>query len=177
MLKRDGLPARLRTRIQLISERLDHISRAVCVVLILFMALEVIMAVFFRYVLFAPLRWGEEMARLMMMWIGMLGIAIALKDGDHIGIETVVSRLNKRQRAWCNLISHLLLSVFLVVLFYFGLLQAIRAWNIILPALLIPWTWPMLAVPCATVVQLVHLVPMILDEIDVILDGGNSIQK
>ena len=169
MLKRDGMPARLRTRIQLISDRLDQISKAVCVVLILFMALEVIMAVFFRYALFAPLRWGEELARLMMIWIGMLGIAIALKDGDHIGIETLVSRLNRRQRAWCNLVSHLLVGVFLVILFYFGLLQAIRAWNIILPALLIPWTWPMLAVPCATVVQLVHLVPMVLDEIDVIL--------
>lgn len=174
MLKRDRLSARLRTRIQLVSDRLDQISKAVCVVLIVFMALEVITAVFFRYVLFAPLRWGEEMARLMMMWIGMLGIAIALKDGDHIGIETVVSRLNKRQRAWCSLVSHLLVSVFLVILFYFGLLQAIRAWNIILPALLIPWTWPMLAVPCATVVQLVHLAPMILDEIDVILDRSIS---
>ncbi len=177
MLKTDGLPARLRARIQPISDRLDQISKAICVVLILFMALEVIMAVFFRYVLFAPLRWGEEMARLMMMWIGMLGIAIALKDGDHIGIETVLSSLSRRQRAWCNLASHLLISVFLVVLFYFGLLQAIRAWNIILPALLIPWTWPMLAVPCATVVQLVHLVPIILDEIDVILDRSNSGEK
>jgi len=169
MLKRDGLPARLRTRIQLVSDRLDQISKVVCVVLILFMALEVIIAVFFRYVLFAPLRWGEELARLVMIWIGMLGIAIALKDGDHIGIVTMVSRLNKRQRAWCNLVSHLFVSVFLVILLYFGLLQTIRAWNIILPALLIPWTWPMLAVPCATVVQLVHLVSMILDEIDVVL--------
>jgi TRAP-type C4-dicarboxylate transport system permease small subunit len=169
MLKRDSLPARLRTRIQLVSDRLDQISKAVCVVLILFMALEVITAVFFRYVLFAPLRWGEELARLVMIWIGMLGIAIALKDGEHIGIETMVSHLNKRQHAWCNLVSYLLISVFLVILFYFGLLQAIRAWNIILPALLIPWTWPMLAVPCAVVVQLVHLIPMILDEIDVIL--------
>ncbi len=177
MLKRDRLPARVRRCIQLVSDRLDQISRAVCVVLILFMALEVITAVFFRYVLFAPLRWGEEMARLMMMWIGMLGIAIALKDGDHIGIETVVSRLNKRRRACCSLVSHLLVSVFLVILFYFGFLQAIRAWNIILPALLIPWTWPMLAVPCATVVQLVHLVPMILDEIDVVLDRSKSSEK
>ncbi|UCF56328.1 MAG: TRAP transporter small permease, partial [Deltaproteobacteria bacterium] len=167
MLKRDSLPARLRTRIQLVSDRLDQISKAVCVVLILFMALEVITAVFFRYVLFAPLRWGEELARLVMIWIGMLGIAIALKDGEHIGIETVVSHLSKRQRAWCNLLSYLFISIFLVLLFYFGLLQAIRAWNIILPALLIPWTWPMLAVPCAAVVQLVHLIPMILDEIDV----------
>ena len=171
MLKRDGLPARLRTRIQLVSDRLDQISKAVCVVLILFMGLEVIMAVFFRYVLFAPLRWGEELARLVMIWIGMLGIAIALKDGEHIGIETMLSHLSKCQRAWCNLVSHLLVSGFLVILFYFGLLQAIRAWNIILPALLIPWTWPMLAVPCATVVQLVHLVPIILDEIDVILES------
>jgi TRAP-type C4-dicarboxylate transport system permease small subunit len=174
MLKRDGPSARLRTRIQLVSDWLDQISKAVCVVFILFMAFEVIMAVFFRYVLFAPLRWGEELARLLMMWIGMLGIAIALKDGEHIGIETMVSRFGKRQRALCHLVSHLLVGVFLVILFYFGLLQAIRARNIILPALLIPWTWPMLAVPCAAVVQLVHLVPMILNEIDVILDRNNN---
>jgi TRAP-type C4-dicarboxylate transport system permease small subunit len=119
-------------------------------------------------VLFAPLRWGEELARTVMMWIGMLGIAIALKDGEHIGIETLVSRLNARQRAWCNLISYVMIGIFLIILFHFGLLQAIRAWKIILPALLIPWTWPMLAVPFASVIQMIHLVPMILNEIDVI---------
>jgi TRAP-type C4-dicarboxylate transport system permease small subunit len=61
-----------------------------------------------------------------------------------------------------------MIGVFLVILFYFGLLQAVRAWKIILPALLIPWTWPMLAVPFASVVQMIHLVPMILNEIDII---------
>lgn len=164
----DGLPNRFRSSFQVLSDRLDRMSKVVCVGLILFMAVEVITAVFFRYVLFAPLRWGEELARTVMMWIGMLGIAIALKDGEHIGIETLVSRLNERHRAWCNLISYVMIGVFLVILFYFGLLQAVRAWKIILPALLIPWTWPMLAVPFASVVQMIHLVPMILNEIDII---------
>jgi TRAP-type C4-dicarboxylate transport system permease small subunit len=146
-------------------------SKVVCVVLILFMAVEVNTAVFFRYALFAPLRWGEELARTVMMWIGMLGIAIALKDGEHISIESVVSRLNERQRAWCNLISYVMVGIFLIILFYFGLLQAFRAWKIILPALLIPWTWPMLAVPFASVVQIIHLIPMILNEIDIIREA------
>ena len=168
MLNSGGMPTRIRSSIQVFSDRLDRISKIVCVVLILFMGVEVITAVFFRYVLFAPLRWGEELARMVMMWIGMLGIAIALKDGEHIGIETLVSRLNKRQRAWCNLISYVMIGVFLIILFYFGLLLAFRAWKIILPALLIPWTWPMLAVPFAAVVQMIHLVPMILNEIDII---------
>ena len=168
MLKSGGPATRIRNSIQVFSDKLDRFSKVVCIVLILFMAVEVIMGVFFRYVLFAPLRWGEELARTVMMWIGMLGIAIALKEGEHIGIETLVSRLNERHRAWCNLISYVLIGVFLIILFYFGLLQAIRAWNITLPALLIPWTWPMLAVPVATVVQGVHLIPMILNEIDVI---------
>lgn len=168
MLNSSGLPTRIRSSIQVFSDRLDRISKIVCVVLILFMGVEVITAVFFRYVLFAPLRWGEELARTVMMWIGMLGIAIALKDGEHIGIETLVSRLNKRHRAWCNLIAYVMIGVFLIILFYFGLLLAFRAWKIILPALLIPWTWPMLAVPFASVVQMIHLVPMILNEIDII---------
>ena len=160
-----GPPTWIRNAFEVLSDRLDRMSKIVCVGLILFMAVEVITAVFFRYVLFAPLRWGEELARTVMMWIGMLGIAIALKDGEHIGIETLVNRLNERQRAWCNLISYTLIGVFLIILFYFGLLQAIRAWKIILPALLIPWTWPMLAVPFASVVQMIHLVSMILNEI------------
>ena len=168
MLNSSGLPTRIRSSIQVFSDRLDRISKIVCVVLILFMGVEVITAVFFRYVLFAPLRWGEELARTVMMWIGMLGIAIALKDGEHIGIETLVSRLNERHRAWCHLIAYVMIGVFLIILFYFGLLLAFRAWKIILPALLIPWTWPMLAVPFASVVQMIHLVPMILNEIDII---------
>ena len=169
-MKRSGLLANLRTGIQPVSDMLDRICKWTCVALILFMAVEVITAVFFRYVLFAPFRWGEELARLVMIWIGMLGIAIALKDGEHIGIETLVSRLGRRSRAWCRLISHLFVSIFLVILFYFGLMQALSAWNIILPALLIPWTWPKLAVPFAAAVQLIHLAPMILDELVVILE-------
>jgi len=176
MLKSGGPATRIRYGIQVISDKLDRFSKFICVVLILFMAVEVILAVFFRYVLFAPLRWGEELARTVMMWIGMLGIAIALKDNEHIGIETLVSRLNERHRAWCNLISYLLIGVFLIILFYFGLLQAIRAWNITLPALLIPWMWPMLAVPVAAVFQGVHLILMILNEIDIIRGSNRSIE-
>ena len=166
-----SLPSRLRKFFQALSDRLDRMSKAVCVALILFMAVEVNTGVFFRYALFAPLRWGEELARTVMMWIGMLGIAIALKDGEHISIESVVNRLNERQRAWCNLISYVMVGIFLIILFYFGLLQAVRAWKIILPALLIPWTWPMLAVPFASIVQMIHLVPMILNEIDIIREA------
>ncbi|MFB0520504.1 MAG: TRAP transporter small permease, partial [Desulfatiglandales bacterium] len=86
-----------------ISEKVDTATRWICIFLILVMTSEVIAAVFFRYALDAPIKWGEELARLLMVWAGLLGISIALKDGDHIGLETLTRRFRGRALAWCNL--------------------------------------------------------------------------
>jgi TRAP-type C4-dicarboxylate transport system permease small subunit len=164
------------------SKKIDLATRWTCICLILFMTVEVIVAVFFRYALNAPLKWGEELARLAMVWAGLLGIAIALKDGEHIGLEMLTGRLYGRSRAWCSLIAHGLVALFLVILLIWGIKISQIAWGTFLPALQIKWTWSHLAVPVTAGIQLVHLVSKILDEImvisgqnDTIVDGRSRI--
>jgi len=148
-----------------ISEKVDRLTSLICIVLILFMTVEVIVAVFFRYALDAPIKWGEELARLVMVWAGLLGVSIALKDGEHIGLEVLVGRLTGRSLAGCNLIVHSLVGVFLVVLLLWGINISIAAWGTFLPALQIKWTWSHLAVPVSACIQLIHLGAMILNDL------------
>jgi len=157
-----------------ISEKVDTATRWICIFLILAMTSEVIAAVFFRYALDAPIKWGEELARLLMVWAGLLGIGIALKDGDHIGLETLTRRFRGRALAWCNLAAHGFVGLFLVILLFWGIKISRAAWDTFLPALQIKWTWSHLAVPVTAGVQLVHLVSNILGEIVTILGPGNA---
>jgi len=147
------------------SEKVDRLTGLVCIALILFMTVEVIVAVFFRYALDAPIKWGEELARLLMVWAGLLGVSIALKDGEHIGIEALVGRLTGRSLAGCNLIVHCLVGIFLGVLLVWGINISIAAWGTFLPALQIKWTWSHLAVPVSAGIQLIHLGAMILNDL------------
>lgn len=155
----------LKTVCQHVSDGVHAIVKWICICLVIFMTAEVIVSVFFRYVLDSPLKWGEELARLTMVWAGLLGISIALRDGEHIGLEILTGRLHGRLRAFCNLITYCLVALFLVVLLIWGIKISYAAWGTILPALQIRWTWSHLAVPVTAAVQLLHLGPLILSAI------------
>jgi TRAP-type C4-dicarboxylate transport system permease small subunit len=148
-----------------VSAGLNRVTGWVCILLVLAMTAEVIVAVFFRYVLDAPIKWGEELARFLMVWAGLLGISIALKDGDHIGLEALTSRLRGRALIWCKLMASCVVAIFLVILLLWGIQISKSAWNTVLPALQIKWTWSHLAVPVTAAIQLVHLVDSILTDL------------
>ena len=156
----------------IISGKVNQAACLACIALILFMTVEVIVGVFFRYALDAPIKWGEELARLIMVWAGLLGVSIALKDGEHIGLEMLVGRLSGRSLAVCNLAVHSLVGIFLAVLFLWGINISIAAWGTSLPALQIKWTWSHLAVPVSAGIQLIHIGSMILN--DLIGLSGNT---
>lgn len=144
-------------RLDRVSEKADKVTQWICIGIVLVMTVEVLTGVFFRYVLNAPIKWGEELARLMMVWMGLLGIGIALKDGEHMGLEMFVKRLYGRPLALCNLAANVLVGAFLVVLFIWGLNVAIAGRVSILPALQIPWTWSLIAVPVTAAIQFIHV--------------------
>ena len=156
-----------------LSDLLDLVSKRICIVLVLLIVSEVMVHVIFRYLFFAPLAWGEELARVLMIWTGMLGIAIALRDGEHMGLDTLLDRVGPRPRAALRLGGQFLVSLFLFTLLYWGTVMALRAWGSVLPALQISWTWAMLAVPVTAAVQLVHIFRAMLDEVLVLL-GADS---
>jgi len=165
-----GFLENIRKRLDSLSEKADKVTQWFCISVVLVMTVEVLIGVFFRYALDAPIKWGEELARLMMMWMGLLGIAIALKDGDHMGLEMFVKRLSGRPLALCNLAANCLVGVFLVILLIWGLKVAIAGRVSILPALQISWTWSLIAVPITAVIQIIHVSAQIFKEVIVIIN-------
>jgi len=155
----------LKSRWDFLSQTVNTATCWICIGLILFMSVEVMAAVFCRYALDAPLKWGEELARLVMVWAGLLGISIALKEGEHIGLEVLTGRLSGRALAWCNFVAHVLVAIFLVVLLIWGVQISKAAWGTFLPALQIKWTWSHAAVPISAAVQLIHLISMVLGDL------------
>ena len=160
----------VRKRLDSLSEKADKVTQWFCISVVLVMTVEVLIGVFFRYALDAPIKWGEELARLMMMWVGLLGIAIALKDGDHMGLEMFVKRLSGRPLALCNLASNCLVGAFLVILLIWGIKVAMAGRVSVLPALQISWTWSLIAVPITAVIQIIHVSAQIFKEVLVIID-------
>jgi TRAP-type C4-dicarboxylate transport system permease small subunit len=164
-------PRRLILAARRVSDALHRATCAVCIVLVVFMVTEVLLHVLFRYAFFAPFKWGEELARLVMVWTGMLGIAIALREGEHMGLDTLLERVGPRLRAVLRLGGLALVAMFLLVLLGWGGVMAFAARDSVLPALQISWSWAMAAVPVTALLQLVHVGREMLDALDAIADG------
>lgn len=155
---------RFKSYLDHLSRDLDKATQWVCIALILLMSVEVLIAVFFRYALNAPIKWGEELARLIMVWAGLLGISIALKSGEHIGLEMLTNRLSGRSLYLVKLIVNLMIFAFLLVLFTWGVVICREAWVSFMPGLQISWTWSHLAVPVTAAIQLVHIFAWLVEQ-------------
>lgn len=63
-----------------------------------FLVLDVTWQVVTRYVLKNPSSWTEEVATYLVMWVGLLGAAVALNRGAHLGIDYFVAKLTPKKR-------------------------------------------------------------------------------
>jgi TRAP-type C4-dicarboxylate transport system permease small subunit len=53
----------------------------------------VFLQVLFRYALYAPLDWSEELAMVLFQWCCLIGAAIAVRRGTHYHLDILTSRL------------------------------------------------------------------------------------
>ena len=89
---------------------------ALSAVLILFVLGIVTYAIIRRYVLGAPLLWGDEFVGLVLVAIIMLGAAEALRKGDHIAIDLLSNRTGPRASHTLALWSDLAVLAFAIIL-------------------------------------------------------------
>ncbi|MHC1693176.1 MAG: TRAP transporter small permease [Sphaerochaetaceae bacterium] len=80
-----------------------------------------LMQVVSRWIFSNPLTWSEESIQLMYVWICYLGWVIAERQGSHIRITFVVSKLPKKAQLWINVFNHLLTITFSVLMVVFGI--------------------------------------------------------
>ena len=73
-------------------------AKVLCVALMAALCAVILLQVFYRYVLNAPLLWPEELARYLQIWLTFVGASIAIQERGHVQVEFLVHRLSPSGR-------------------------------------------------------------------------------
>jgi TRAP-type C4-dicarboxylate transport system permease small subunit len=84
------------------------------------MVLAVTWQVVSRYVLSSPSSWTEEVARFLLIWIGMLGAAYAFRTRMHIGLDLLPAKLSGRSARRLQQLSAGIILLFAVTVLIAG---------------------------------------------------------
>lgn len=102
-----------------IKQVVDKALEKLLIAIISCMFVLVLLQVFTRFVLDAPLSWTEELARYLMVWMGFLGAGIGLKYGLHMSLGILSDRLRGKTKLVMHVLSHVLtLSIGVLICVY-----------------------------------------------------------
>ncbi len=97
------------------------------VILLLFsIVLVVTIQVFSRFVLQSPSSVTEELARFLLIWIGLLGGAYGYHSNAHLGLDIVTNKLSKIGQYWINIIGHLMVMFFAFTVMIIGGISLVK---------------------------------------------------
>lgn len=98
-----------------------HVEDWVVLVVFTVLALTVFSQFFSRYVLGASLGWTEEVARYLLVCLGFLGSAMAVRKNTHIRVEFFVRMMPDYLARFCQIFVALFSCVFIAALLMFAL--------------------------------------------------------
>src|SRR5215212_11320147 len=148
----DAAPAgsrrRFAARLSSIFARLVEIPAALLVVAEIVVLLVGILA---RYVFHRPLVWSDELARILFLWLAMLGAVIAFQRGEHMRMTAIVGMLKPRARAFLDVVAVAAALAFLVLIVHPAYEFAAEEVYVTTPALEIANSWRAAAIPVGIV--------------------------
>ena len=99
---------------------LNKTLKVALAVLMTAMVFSVVWQVLSRYLFIVPAAWTEELARFLLIWIGMLGAAYAYRQGSHLGIDLLANKLDQAGRATLHRVVHIVCLLFAACVLLIG---------------------------------------------------------
>ena len=96
----------------LLRQKIDKILANFLIIIMSVMVINVLWQVASRYLLGAPSSFTDELARYLMIWIGILGAAYVSGRNMHVAIDVLPSRLNENTQKRLKLIVRVLIILF-----------------------------------------------------------------
>jgi TRAP-type C4-dicarboxylate transport system permease small subunit len=103
-----------------VKEKVDKILAAGLMILMAANVLNVLWQVFTRFVLKNPSSFTEELARYLLIWVGLLGASYAAGKKMHLAIDVVLKTLRGRPRKWIEMIIQILVFLFSLLVMVVG---------------------------------------------------------
>lgn len=142
-----------------LSDKLASIERILCGSLIVAFTLLLMVNVVSRYVFDAPIFFAEELALLILVWMGYLAIAYSVSQDKQIGMSLVVDNLPEHARRAVSIVVDIIM-LFMSCLLLWSTIDWLQSSSVAFEravSLDVP-KWPFyLVMPVFWVVLIVHL--------------------
>lgn len=103
-----------------LTERIDKILSNFLILLMALMVLAVTWQVVTRFIMHDPSSYTEEAARFLLIWIGLLGAAYALRTKAHLGIDILTYRLTGLRKQITDVSVYVIIILFSVLIMIIG---------------------------------------------------------
>ena len=115
------------TLVKSIKNVLDRLLEGLVMIVVAVLVVDVLWQVFTRFVLNKPSTWTEELAVFMLIWVSLLGAAVALGRGAHLGIDYFVGKLPARARLGTEVFVFFCVSAFSLLVMLIGGIDLVRS--------------------------------------------------
>jgi TRAP-type C4-dicarboxylate transport system permease small subunit len=106
---------------------LDRLLEGLVMIVVAVLVIDVLWQVFTRFILNKPSTWTEELAIFMLIWVSLLGSAVALGRGAHLGIDYFVGKLPARARLSTEVFVFFCVSAFSLLVMFIGGIDLVRS--------------------------------------------------
>lgn len=133
--------------ILVVADGFEKSLNAILALLLSVLAAALCYQVYGRYILNAAPGWTEEVARILMVYITMLGSAVVMRRNGHIEVTAVINAIPDPIRFIVLWLRDAVIFGCTGILMWHGYALAIIGGQRLTPALEIPMYWPYLSIP------------------------------
>lgn len=145
------------------------------IIAVLLLVLDVVWGVFTRHILNEQAKWTEELARFLLVWVSMLGGAVAFGTRGHLGVDYFVGKFDPEVQKLMAVVAHLTVLFFAVAVFVIGGGQVVRdALSVeqMTPALGWKMGYVYLAVPISGIFMVIYTLENLIETIAAKREAG-----
>lgn len=158
---------------QRIRSGVDQVLKWLVIVLMGVMVLNVLWQVFTRFVLRDPSSYTEELARYLLVWVGLIGAAYAASQKMHLAIDILTARLHGKPRHYVEMFIYLCTFLFALLIMVIGGLRLVNltlTLNQISAALQIKLGYVYLALPLSGLLTMFYAACFFAEQLRLLLD-------
>ncbi|WMJ83823.1 TRAP transporter small permease [Oscillospiraceae bacterium LTW-04] len=147
--------------IRKVSDLVNNLCSALCIMTIVAMVLVTGMQIFCR-VFFTALSWSEEVTRYLLVWSTFIGCGIVYKNAGHISVTMMRDHCPPKIVTILKIVTHLICAAFCTIAVYYGFKYMAMQGKQLSAALRIPMRYMYMAIPVGCFVIDLHILDAII---------------